>query len=1122
MDLEKELASQAQVNSFTADDMPSSFSDTMAASFALLFREERSLSASLALSSRREKVSDRLVELGGDRNLADAFDAINPAIRANLRKSELNDELELNPYWRGMAPWTQDAYQHVRSFERRFPNDVPTDEQLMDQFAAESAELRAGEQHTMARGSGLATFVGAAGAVMTDPLVLATLPFGAGAGAGRGALAAALRVGRVEAGIAMATEIPIQAEVFRLKREIESPWSFQQSAINILAAGAGGFILGGTIAGGIAGTRRILANYRAAKEAGTVRATPEMDEAEQILEDTIGLHDENPLESPLRAEGEPEPPPPPDPHERAFEDARVQHTDNRPVDVREDVAGLEPDDGVNQVISRSEDPGELVDVDPREVQIDAETFQFKSGSDGVGVNDTLRDVQTFDRRLAGVSLIWERADGTQFIADGHQRVALGRRSIAAGQDPAEVRLNAFVLREADGVTAIDARRMAAVKNMAEGTGSALDAAKLLRDIGPVGEAMLPPLPPRSALVRQARGLANLGEEEFLQIVNGIIPERFGALVGVATSEPKLQQAMIGVLRRTKPANETQARSIIDQVRTAGTETRITEDLFGAQQVTESLYIERAQVLDAALREARKDKAVFGRLLSEEGRITETGTNRLDRNANLERMQEASNAQTQISRLANSKGPISEALTEAARQVKAGKKPAEVSGAFLETTKRTLLEGDRGGREAGRARPRGDQARIDEPVDDFEFEPNDRLTLTEQGIEADFKEKLRTTPWEDLKTEYAGLEESGDGRVLSVDAARELSPDYLRDRTLSNAVHEPASAFIRRLYVERLAEAATAKQLAEVVFTAGGTGAGKTTGLKFMKGLKDSQIIMDGNLAKTASAIKKIEQALAAGKRVTVNYVYRDPIEALLNGAMKRAMKQLREFGTGRTVPIRVHASTSTGARETILNLAKKYAGDDRVAVMMIDNSNGRGKAAVGNVEKIPEMDQNRIIEQGLELIDEAEADARITKEIAEGFRGQTPEAGPAARRGDVGIDQPGGPRGARPGAAAEQGQLKPAPTIDAAPRSIVRAVDDARAPTPDPTRTGTIPDTEYAAIMAEAEALIADQGALARVGREINGEVQSRTLASELEHLDALEDTLERIRICSFPGGRAA
>ena len=1108
MDLVKSFSSRAQFAAFNDDDLPSTLSDTIGAAFALAHREERISSATNAWRDKNDARGDTIAKLGGNKSLVTDYGNMLPEHRAMFRDAERAGTLEQNPFWRGMGARRQLAYEHVRDFEKRFPDQVADDQKILEEFKAEAAELRAGEQFTIQRGSGFGAFLGTAGAIMTDPLILLSLGVGAEFGVGRSVLATIGRAAAIEGSVAALVEIPIQTEVLRFKRELDSPWSFRQSALNVLAAGGGGVVLGGTIGGGVVGARKGLARYRAAKEAGEITPTQVMDEAEQVLEDTLALHDENRLGT--------EEFPADNMHERAFEEARVQHTDGEPVDVRQTVEFSEPDDGINRVLDRAVDPSELVPLGPDDLVIDAKRFQFKSGADGAGVTDALRGVTKFDRMQAGVSIIWEDAAGTRFVVDGHQRHALAKRAIAGGQDPAEVKLNAFILREADGVTDIDARRMAAVKNMSEGTGSALDAAKILRDVGPMGESILPPMPPNSALVRQARGLAKLGEDEFLQVVNGVIPERFGALVGAATAEPKLQQAMIGVLRRTKPANETQARAIVDQVRTVGTETRITEDLFGAQQVTESLYLERAQVLDAALRESRKDKAVFGRLLAEEERITEAGENVLDRAANFERLQEAKDAQAKISRLANTKGPISEALTEAARQVKGGKKPAQVTEAFLESVRRTLLEGDSRGRQAGRARPGGDQAGAEGELgprqadaDQFDFERDTRLGPEEQAIEQRMIDDFETTPWAELTARYDALEDAGGGQILSVDTARELSPDYLADRTLSNAVHEPSSAFIKRLYAQRLTEAPGPGKDPLVMFTAGGTGAGKSAGLKLDGSIGRAQIIMDGNLAKFASGTQKIDQALAAGKEVVINYVHRDPLESFVNGAIKRAMKQVEEFGSGRTIPLETHVSTHVGANQTIRQIAKKYADEPRLAIEAVNNNNGRGNAELfDSVDDVPIIIERKLAAEVGAALEEALENGTITQEIFEGFKGTRAADGAGARGRD---QRAGAGRAGAEGKTEAQLEL----VVDAAPRSIVRALDDSPSPSPDATRTGTVPDTEYDAVLAQAETIIDDQGALATVSREVNGELETRTLRAELEGLDALEDTIERIRICS-------
>ena len=56
----------------------------------------------------------------------------------------------------------------------------------------------------------------------------------------------------------------------------------------------------------------------------------------------------------------------------------------------------------------------------------------------------------------------------------------------------------------------EARVIAAMKNIAEGTGTSIDAAKVLR----VEPGRLSELPPRSELVRQARDMMALSDEAF--------------------------------------------------------------------------------------------------------------------------------------------------------------------------------------------------------------------------------------------------------------------------------------------------------------------------------------------------------------------------------------------------------------------------------------------------------------------------------------------------------------------------------------------------------------------------------------------------------------------------------
>ncbi len=303
----------------------------------------------------------------------------------------------------------------------------------------------------------------------------------------------------------------------------------------------------------------------------------------------------------------------------------------------------------------------------------------------------------------------------------------------------------------------------------------------------------------------------------------------------------------------------------------------------------------------------------------------------------------------------------------------------------------------------------------EPVAPFKYEPGTRLTEADSAIERKFGEEIgRDLPAAEAR--YAALEESKGGKVLNTDVARELSPEYLKDRTKSSAVHEPASALIQRLYAKKLAEAPKKGERPLVLFTAGGTGAGKTTAIsKALGPLADTaQIIYDTNMNWLDSAVRKIDQALAAGKDVTIAYTYRDPIESLRHGALTRAMRQEAEHGSGRTVPLVEHLRTHIGSREAIERIAAHYAGDARVRVHVIDNSKGSGKAEsvkLGAIPKLGAEAYNTLREQAVHTLEAEREAGRISDAVYRGFAADTgADLGTQPRA----VQQPGDP-GARGG-----------------------------------------------------------------------------------------------------------
>ena len=200
-----------------------------------------------------------------------------------------------------------------------------------------------------------------------------------------------------------------------------------------------------------------------------------------------------------------------------------------------------------------------------------------------------------------------------------------------------------------------------------------------------------------------------------------------------------------------------------------------------------------------------------------------------------------------------------------------------------------------------------------------------------------------------------------GKDIDTDNVRELSIDYspggleaaddpaARAARIkwSAAVQEPSSALSKELYRRALQKVPASGQRAQVVFTAGGAGAGKTTSIQQIPGvtraLDEAEIIYDTTLSRLDSARDRVAQALAAGRMVSIVYVYRDPIDSFVGGVLPRAER------TGRTLPLEAFLDTHIGAAEVLAKISDAYKNDDRVAIAVIDNSRGKGDAALSNI-----------------------------------------------------------------------------------------------------------------------------------------------------------------------------
>jgi GT2 family glycosyltransferase len=164
-----------------------------------------------------------------------------------------------------------------------------------------------------------------------------------------------------------------------------------------------------------------------------------------------------------------------------------------------------------------------------------------------------------------------------------------------------------------------------------------------------------------------------------------------------------------------------------------------------------------------------------------------------------------------------------------------------------------------------------------------------------------------------------------GRVLNADNAAELFPEYaasLETRARFRVAVHPAAQWIRdELFEQALADPI----VTEVIFTAGGNGAGKTSGAP------TGDIIYDSTLNNVDHAQRCIDRCLLAGKSVVVAYTYRPIREAFL-AVLHRAVSE------GRTVAVDTIIRTHTESAKTSATLVGIFRDVPRVSFRFLDNS----------------------------------------------------------------------------------------------------------------------------------------------------------------------------------------
>ena len=205
-----------------------------------------------------------------------------------------------------------------------------------------------------------------------------------------------------------------------------------------------------------------------------------------------------------------------------------------------------------------------------------------------------------------------------------------------------------------------------------------------------------------------------------------------------------------------------------------------------------------------------------------------------------------------------------------------------------------------------------------------------LSAAEAEVEARFAALVQTR-LDEIIAEY----EARFGSVIDTDRAREFSPDYCASKAsrtrFSRAVYQPAKALADEIYQWEIRRAAPLEGW-RILFTSGGTGAGKSTALAWLSEEPQTDdhydILVDGTLSDHQAAQAKIREALALGHRVTVIHVFRAFAETV-RLVVKRAIE------IGRSVTLDNIAATHFRSRETLFKLLEEFG--TRIKVRILEN-----------------------------------------------------------------------------------------------------------------------------------------------------------------------------------------
>ena len=563
---------------------------------------------------------------------------------------------------------------------------------------AKDSEAYANELFENTNFSGkVGNFTGTAIGYLKEPSVFTTLPLGMVYGFGRTALGTFLKTAYYEAVLGAGSEASRQLNVQPYREKLGFPEAgFEAGAKEVAYSALFAAGIGGVLNTSIFGISKLFANATPDMQVKMIAKiqnnienltdedalkiykenfpeqfkTKDTDAAVKFIEDRVFEEKQNPMVDNVRSR---------DIHNERAAEVTLKLLNDEPITI--------PDELPQKLKFEDILKGSAVEeFDVNKLTTDAKTFQYKSETNEFGISERLMGVTKWDQPSASTILVYEFKDGRLAVVDGHQRFGLAKKLI--DQKP---RLYGYRIREVDGYVPDHAMLQGVAINLRQGTGTAIDAAKMMRVKNFDINAIMASMPVKSEIVKVAQGLTKLSNDSFSMVVNKFIDYKVASRVGELLPDKELHASALTILKKQKFDNMQQVDLILKQIRETPSVKMKEQTLFGVEEFKQSLIVEKSILLTNFAKSTKDKKKLFSLVLREDQLLTSAG-NKLDNINNEKIVTQNAKIQEKIEILATRVGQLSTDLTEAARLYQAGNK-AEARKYFSDAVDRAAERGD---------------------------------------------------------------------------------------------------------------------------------------------------------------------------------------------------------------------------------------------------------------------------------------------------------------------------------------------------------------------------------------------------------------------------------------------